>query len=136
MPKVTLESWRKGKRVEHVVVKEVVWNPRNPELVFPCRETLDQREQLMCQDIGDEDIIGDPQLREDQPKEERTNGTVEEAQLESKVMDPTSSVQGQGPPNPLIPTDESPQPPKEDETTSEDEEDELPYPYPNPDLKK
>ena len=39
MPKVMLESWKKGKRVEHDVVKEVCWNARGPELIFPCRET-------------------------------------------------------------------------------------------------
>ena len=112
-PKVTLESWKEGKRVEHDVVKEVHWNPRSTELIFPCRETLDRRERLNCQDIVDDDIIGDPQLREDQPKEQRAKGAVEQAQLESQVTDPTSSVQGRGPPSPLIPTDESPRSPKE-----------------------
>ena len=37
VPKVALESWKKGNRLEPGVVREVVRNPRNPELVFPCR---------------------------------------------------------------------------------------------------
>ena len=49
------------------------------------------------------------------------------------MKNPTSSVQGQDPPSPLIPTDESPRPPNEGIS---DDEDELPYPYPNPDLRK
>ena len=32
----------------------------------------------MCQDIGDEDIAGDPKLRDDQPKEEEAKGIDED----------------------------------------------------------
>ena len=90
----------------------------------------------MCQNIDDEDIIGEPQLREDQPQEERNHEADEGAQLESQVPNPTFSAQGTGPPSPLIPQDESPQPPKGDERISESDEEELPYPYPNRDLKR
>ena len=112
-----------------IFVKEICWNARNPELVFPCRETLDKKERLVCQDNGDDDIAGETQLRDDQPKEERTQETVEGARLESQVPDPTSSVPGQGPPSPLIPQGESPRESAKDQNASEIDEDELPYPY-------
>ena len=62
----------------------------------------------MCQHIGDDDILGEQVLREDQPEEERTNGASEEVQLESKAPDPSSDSGATGPPSPLTPTDVSP----------------------------
>ena len=54
------------------MVEEIVWNPNEIELVFPCRETLDKKENLIFQNIGDEDILGESMLADEAPKEEKT----------------------------------------------------------------
>ena len=69
IPKAALETWKKGRKLEAGIVREIVWDPKNVELVFPCRETLDQRQKLLFQNLDDEDFqeVGESMLPEDVP---------------------------------------------------------------------
>ena len=94
---------------------------------------MDTREKLLCQNIGDEDLLTENVLCEDNPEGERADGATEEKQLESQAIDISSVSRATGPPSPLIPTDVSPQTLVEEASKDDDE---IPYPYPNPDLPK
>ena len=75
-------------------------------------------------------------MRDDQPEEERARATDSGPQPEGQATEPTSSVDGQGPPSPLMPQAESPQEAAIPDQASDKEGGDLPYPFPNPDLKR